>query len=98
MKKEFRAFAMIAAIGLVAGVTVLGANANITQSGYPIVKNQVTLKVLIPNSPDAPKDINEIEIIKKAEKATNVHIQWIMPGSGFNDKKSLMLAAGICRM
>lgn len=94
MKKGLKAFAVVAALTLVAGVAALGANANITKSGYPIVKNKVTLRVLIPNSPDAPKDINEIEIIKKAEKATNVHIQWIMPGSGFNDKKSLMLASG----
>ncbi|NMA66923.1 MAG: extracellular solute-binding protein [Clostridiaceae bacterium] len=61
---------------------------------YPIVKEKVTLKVLIPNDVNHPKDINEIPIVQRAEEITNVHIEWIMPGTGFEEKKSLMLATG----
>lgn len=67
---------------------------NINATGYPIVKEKITLTALVNNySADFPDDYNKFNVVKKAEETTNVHIEWIMPGSGFDEQKSLLLAS-----
>lgn len=67
---------------------------NFNPTGLPIVKEKVTLRILTGNSAANPADFNDLQIIKDIEAATNVHIEWIMAGAGFEEKKSLMLATG----
>lgn len=68
-------------------------NSNLNETGYPIVNEKITLTALVNNySADFPEDYNEFDLIKKAEETTNVKIDWIMPGSGFDEKKSLLLS------
>ena len=74
--------------------TALGGESNFNPTGYPIVKEKVTLTALVNNySADFPDDYNKFNLVKKAEETTNVHIEWIMPGSGFEEQKSLLLAS-----
>jgi len=81
--------------GSTQGTTDTSADSNFNPEGYPIVNEKVSFSVLIENSDYHPSDMNEIPVVAKAEEITNVHINWIMPGSaGFNEKKSLMLASG----
>lgn len=76
-------------------IKIANASSNFNKTGYPIVKQKVTLTALVENgSADMPKDFNDYHVFQKAEKTTNVHIKWIMPGSQFSDKKSVMLATG----
>lgn len=98
-RKSSRLLTIIVAIALLVSILSFSffvyASSNFNKSGYPIVKNKVTLSILVNNySADMPKDYNEYTLVQKAEKITNVHIKWIMPGSGFSEKKSLMLASG----
>lgn len=72
--------------------TAQSADPNFNPTGLPIVKEKVTLRILTGNSAANPADFNDLQIIKDIEEATNVHIEWIMAGSGFEEKKSLMLA------
>lgn len=79
----------------VSTMMLVSASSNFNKTGFPIVKNKVTLTILVNNySADMPKDYNEYNQFKRLEKLTNVHIKWIMPGSQFDEKKSLMLASG----
>jgi len=63
-------------------------------TGFPIVNQQVTLRILTPNSAANPPDFNDLLIMQKVEAKTNVRIDWVMAGAGFNEKKALMLATG----
>ena len=67
---------------------------NFNATGYPIVNEKVTLRALVQNNPQHPSDLNTTALMKRTEALTNVHIEWIMPGAGFAEKKSLMLATG----
>ncbi len=67
---------------------------NFNATGYPIVNEKITLRVLLNNVPSSPSDYNDTAVMQKAEEITNIHIEWIMPGAGFQEKKNLMLATG----
>ena len=68
---------------------------NFNPTGYPICDDPVTLKVMCNVGPLAPSDFNDIMIVQRAEEVTNVHIDWLMvPGTGWDEKKNLMLATG----
>lgn len=70
------------------------AEGNFNAEGYPIVNEKVTLTALVGTGADSPADLNTITILKEAEEATNVHIDWIgvSEGSSFDERKGLMLA------
>ena len=70
------------------------ADANFNAEGYPVVNEPITLRVLIGNSAASPADFNDLEIILQIEEKTNIHIEWIMAGSGLTEKRSIMLATG----
>lgn len=62
---------------------------------WKITDEPITLRVMIANTPEHPDDMNEQELIQRAEERTGIHIEWVMPGSSaFNEQKSLALASG----
>ncbi len=64
-------------------------------TGMPIVDQKVTLTIAVMKRPMHKIAFNKMELIKKYEEMTNVHIDWMeIPQSGFNEKKNLMLASG----
>lgn len=68
---------------------------NFNRTGYPIVDEMVTLRVLFSTSPDHPADFNDIELVRRDEELTNVRIDYILvPGVGFAERRNLMLATG----
>ncbi|GIP21107.1 ABC transporter substrate-binding protein [Paenibacillus sp. J22TS3] len=65
----------------------------VNKDGLPIVNDKVTLKMVAPKSPLAP-NFGEMEIFKRLEKSTNVHIDWEnIPDTDYTEKKSLLLAS-----
>lgn len=68
--------------------------ANFNQTGLPIVKEAVTLKMVSPKAALAP-DYSKMEIFTRLEKDTNVKIKWDnIPDTDFTEKKNLLLASG----
>jgi putative aldouronate transport system substrate-binding protein len=69
------------------------ASKSFNESGYPIVKDKVTLKMVSPKAPLAP-NYGEMEIFKRLEEQTNVHVDWDnVPEANYNDKKNILLAS-----
>jgi putative aldouronate transport system substrate-binding protein len=71
------------------------ATDNINSAGiFPIVKEKVTLKVLMSGSPRV-EDYNTNEFTKWLEEKTNVHVDWeVVPAAQADQKLNLMLASG----
>lgn len=55
---------------------------------------KVTLTALVATGPDSPAELNDITILKDAEEALNIHIEWIgvSAGTAFDERKGIMLA------
>lgn len=72
----------------------LAASAEIAKEGYPVTKEKITLTVFTGTETLSPDDLNSMTIFKKAEEATNIHIEWVTipQGTSYTDKKALMLA------
>lgn len=69
-------------------------NSNLNKTGLPIVKDKVTLKLVNRKASLAP-NYGEMELFKRLEQSTNVHIEWAdIPDSDYKDKKNLILAGG----
>ncbi|AJY74054.1 extracellular solute-binding protein [Paenibacillus beijingensis] len=61
---------------------------------FPL-KEKVTIKAVSPKTALAPSDFNELEIAKKIEQATNVHIEWnTIVDTDYQEKKNLLIAGG----
>ena len=60
---------------------------------FPL-KDEVTLKFMTSSSPLSPKDPNQKLILKRMEKATNVHIDWTNYQSDFAEKRNLDISSG----
>ena len=69
-------------------------NGNFNKSGLPIVKEKVTLKMVV--SKDARQsDFNQLEFFKKLEERTNVRVEWEqIDAAAYGEKKNIMLASG----
>ncbi|QYR19227.1 ABC transporter substrate-binding protein [Paenibacillus sp. sptzw28] len=66
----------------------------VSKDGLPIVKDKITLKMVAPKAALAP-NYGEMEIFKRLEKSTNVHVEWDnIPDTDYAEKKSLLLASG----
>jgi len=64
------------------------------KEGLPIVKDKVNLTIVSPKAQLAP-EYNEMEIFKRLETDTNVHIEWNnIPDTDYLEKKNLLLASG----
>jgi putative aldouronate transport system substrate-binding protein len=74
------------------------ADSNLTESGYPIAKTPVTLKVWAPINPNATQFISsyaENESYQEMEKRTGIKIEWIHPAQGQEKEAfNLMLVSG----
>ncbi|NOU76706.1 extracellular solute-binding protein [Paenibacillus sp. LMG 31458] len=70
------------------------SDGNFNKTGELIVNKPVTLKMVSPKAALAPS-YNEMEIFKRLEKSTNVHIDWNnIPDTDYKEKKNLLLASG----
>lgn len=64
------------------------------KDGLPIVKDKINLTIVSPKAQLAP-EYNEMEIFKRLETDTNVHIDWNnIPDTDYLEKKNLLLASG----
>lgn len=64
------------------------------ETGFPIVKDTLTLKFSGTKSALAP-DYNTMSLVQQWEKDTNIHIDWEnLPETVFKEKKNLILASG----
>ncbi|WP_123043297.1 extracellular solute-binding protein [Cohnella candidum] len=82
------------------GASSAGSSASASPSGdggaasFPL-KQKITLKAVSPRPALAPSDFNELEIAKKIEAATNVHIEWeTIVDTDYQEKKNLLIASG----
>lgn len=71
------------------------ASDNFNQTGMPIAKEPVTIKVFAGKPPTA-SDWNEVMLWKEYEKMTNIHIQWDpqIPFQNLAEKLNITLASG----
>ena len=65
---------------------------NMNLTGFPIVKKQTTLKIMVNTSASQP-DFNNVKMFQAYEKKTNVKIQWINIPSGSTRQKVMMAFA-----
>ena len=67
----------------------------VTEKGtFPIVKEKVTLKVMVPSN-SLVENFETNEFTKWYEEKTNVHVEWIVvPQQSASEKLNLMLASG----
>ncbi|MCS7462828.1 extracellular solute-binding protein [Paenibacillus doosanensis] len=74
------------------------ASANMNESGLPIVKTPITLKVWTPMSSNASQfitDYGQNEVYQELEKRTGIHIEFIHPAQGQEKEAfNLMIASG----
>lgn len=65
---------------------------NTYTSGFPIVKDKVTLKILTYSRPAHAKDWDSMYFSKKYEEKTNIHIDWsVVPQSSIIEQTKIML-------
>lgn len=74
------------------GQESLSASAGFHETGYPIVDEKVTIKVMAPNWGNV-KDFNELQDVKEYEELTNVHVDWQYFSGDASEKLSLAFAA-----
>jgi len=75
-------------------VSADGENAVSEPGSYPIVKDKITLRVMVPQIPQVV-DFNTNEFTKWYEERTNIHIEWEMvPPGNIKEKLNLVLASG----
>ena len=95
MRKLLMVIALIAlVIPAFAQLTNEEKNAGFHETGYPIVDKPITLRIFAQKAPLHRNPFNELLVIQKWEKMTNVHIEWIeVPTVSMEEKKNLMLAS-----
>lgn len=72
------------------------AGDNFNETGYPIVKEPITLKVMLAiRDIDSLIAINDMPAIKALEEKTGIHVEWeVIKGSDWNTKLNLAFASG----
>lgn len=67
---------------------------NLNLTGFPIVNNKITLKIMGPKaSIQAPWD--QMDVFKEMEKKTNIHFEFdTPPAESYQEKKNLAFASG----
>jgi putative aldouronate transport system substrate-binding protein len=72
------------------------ASGSFNETGYPIVNEPLTLKVLLGiRDVDSLVDPNEMPVIKSLEEKTGIHIEWeVVKGADWQTKINLMFASG----
>ncbi|NBJ68842.1 MULTISPECIES: extracellular solute-binding protein [Clostridia] len=68
---------------------------NLTESGMPIVEDQIKLKIFAGRTPQSAEDWNDVLIWNTYEEMTNIDVEWEMVQStGLEEKRNLALASG----
>jgi putative aldouronate transport system substrate-binding protein len=76
------------------GDTAAVPDSNLNSTGYPIVKEKITLTGF-GNQNVTHKNWSEIYCFTEYEKKSNIHIEWITaPNQGFQERKNVLLASG----
>lgn len=72
------------------------ADGNFNETGYPIVKEPITLKVMIAiRDSDSLTDFDEMPGVKRLEEETGIHAEWeVIKGSDWKTKLNLAFASG----
>ncbi|PAV31240.1 ABC transporter substrate-binding protein [Virgibacillus profundi] len=67
--------------------------ANLNETGFPIVDEQITLDIFAGKSPATNDDWNDVLIFNKYQEMTNIDINWEMvPVEGLSEKRNIRLA------
>lgn len=76
--------------------TAVETDGNFNETGYPIVNEPITLKVMIAvRDNDSLMDFSEMPGLKRLEEQTNVHVEWeVIKGSDWQTKLNLAFASG----
>ncbi|MBQ6786873.1 MAG: extracellular solute-binding protein [Lachnospiraceae bacterium] len=72
------------------------ASNNFNETGYPIVNEQITLKVMMAiRDSDSLTNPDEMPAVQRLEELTNINIEWDMiKGSDWKTKTNLMFSSG----
>lgn len=70
------------------------STSNFNLSGYPIVKDKLTLKFVISKANQQKKNMDQLKVVQDMEAQTNIHIDWDASEQGYEEKKNLMFASG----
>lgn len=69
-------------------------NTNFNESGWPVVKETVTLSVYGSRNAESPADWNDYILIQEMEEVTNVHFEFeLVEGSIYGEQKSIRLTS-----
>lgn len=81
--------------GTTSGVSQ-AAGDNFNETGYPIVKEPITLNVMLGiRDVDSLVDINSMPAIQALEEKTGIHVEWeVIKGSDWKTKLNLAFASG----
>lgn len=79
-----------------AGTQSVEAGDNFNETGYPIVKEQITLKVMQGiRDVDSLTDPSEMPAIQRLEEETGIHLEWeVVKAADWSTKLNLMFASG----
>lgn len=71
------------------------ADPNVNKTGYPIVKEKITLKMTAPYWDGyGYLDYKDMDLFKRLEEKTNIHIEWqTIPRQAWQDKVGIMLSS-----
>jgi putative aldouronate transport system substrate-binding protein len=66
----------------------------VSATGFPIVNEKITLKFMVPRNAENVKSYAEMDIFKKYEEKTNIHIEWEeVADEAWQEKYKLVLAS-----
>src|SRR5690625_912003 len=69
---------------------------NLTDSGMPIVKENITLDIFAGQAPATNEDWNDVLIWNEYEKMTNIDVNWEMvPHEGLAERRNLSLSGDL---
>ncbi len=69
-------------------------NPNFNPKGLPIVKEKVSFTLMAPQDP-GNAEFDKMEMIKRQEARSNIHINWMtVPSEMWREKRNLVLASG----
>ena len=71
------------------------AESNMNEQGLPILKEKKTYVIAVEKDPKSENGFADKEASKKAEEATNIHIDWMdIPAAGWDEQVNIMIASG----
>ena len=80
--------------GQQSGGTTLSPQDNFNETGFPIVKEKITLKFLVPHNPEDAIPYMDIPIYREYEQKTNIHVELDeVPQESWPERYRLILAS-----